>query len=281
MTWIAKVKSYLETIGKSTATQYQMALADFAEWYTSSYGEDPDPALLTDEEVREWRTHLTSVKHLKAASVNVRLSAVKGLARFYGRRIETTGVKQVQAPIEPLSSRDLGRLLVVADGEGWLEKRDVAMIALMARAGLRVSEVVALDVSDVELNARSGWALVRQGKGLKERQVPLSLETRKAVKVYLDVRPAWAESKKLFVSKTGKRLVTRDVQQMIASASSQARLSVHVTPHVLRHTFATRFLQSGGDLATLQAVLGHSSLTTTARYLHPNAAQVQEMVEGL
>jgi integrase/recombinase XerD len=85
----------------------------------------------------------------------------------------------------------------------------------------------------------------------------------------------------LFVSKTGQRMSRRDVQQLVRDAARRAGLGKRVTPHVLRRTFSTRFLQSGGDLATLQNILGHASLTTTARYLHPNAAQAQEMVEGL
>lgn len=280
MTWDEQAEAYLSSLGPSSARPYRAALADFAAWYRQSYGESPDSALLTEEEVREYRCYLSGVRNLKAASVNLRLSALKGLARFCGRRIEVRGVRRVEPPMEPLNGRELGRLLAAAEGEGWLDRRNVAILSLMARAGLRVSEVVGLGVEDVRLNDRSGWVLIRRGKGLKERRVPLSLEARKGPAAYLEVRPAWA-GKALFVSRGGERLTARDVQRLVATAARRAGLGRRVTPHLLRHTFATRFLRSGGDLATLQAVLGHSSLATTARYLHPDAARVQEMVEGL
>lgn len=283
MDWTESTETYLRTLNPSTANRYRAALSDFVAWYAQTYGGKPDPALLTGEEAREWRGHLSAVRNLKAATVNVRLSALKGLARFCGRQLQVKGVRQVQAPIEPLTGRELGRLLAAIEGDEdgrWLDKRNVALIAVMARAGLRVGEVVALDLNDVELNARSGWALIRRGKGLKERRVPLALEARKALVAYLEVRPEWAETA-LFVSKTGQRMQKRDVERMVTNAARRAGLSRRVTPHTLRHTFATRFLRKGGDLATLQSLLGHASLATTARYLHPDAARVQEMVEGL
>jgi len=173
----------------------------------------------------------------------------------------------------------LGRLLAALEGDDWISRRNRAMVALMARAGLRVGEVLALKPEDVELNARSGWVLVRKGKGMKERRVPLSAEARRELREYLEVRPQ--QSGPLFFSRTYQPLTGRDVQRVVVEAARRAGLGKRVTPHTLRHTFATRFLQAGGDLATLQTVLGHSNLSTTARYLHPDAGRVQEMVEEL
>jgi integrase/recombinase XerD len=114
---------------------------------------------------------------------------------------------------------------------------------------------------------------------MKERWVPLSAEARRELREYLEVRPQ--RSGPLFFSRTYQPLTGRDVQRVVAEAARRAGLEKRVTPHTLRHTFATRFLQAGGDLATLQTVLGHSNLSTTARYLHPDAGRVQEMVEEL
>ena len=284
MEWNETVETYLRTPRESTATQYRMALEDFHRWYVQTYGEEPDPALLTDEEARAYVAYLSGVRNLKAATVNLRLSALKGLARFCGRKLTIRGVRKVEQPIEPLNGRELGRLLAAVEnhdwGPEWLALRNLAIVALLARAGLRVGEVVALDVGDVELNERSGWVLVRRGKGLKERRVPLSREARKALQAYLEARPGWSGDA-LFVTKTGRRMDPGAVQRMVKAAARRAGIQKRVTPHVLRHTFATRFLRKGGDLATLQAILGHTNLATTARYLHPDAARVQEMVEGL
>ena len=247
------------------------------------YGETPTPDLLADIEAREWRNYLSGERGLKAATVNQRLAALKGLVRFCGRQLDVQGIKSVRPPIEPLTSRDLGRLLAVAEsavwGPPWLALRNAAMIALMAKAGLRVSEVAGLDVSDVEVKPLSGWATVRRGKGLKERRVPLSSHARKYLQKYLDARPEWA-GPPLFISKTGKRVHKRDVQRMISNTATSG-LERKVSAHVLRHTFATRFLRNGGDLATLRSILGHANIETTSRYLHPDAEGMQNMVEDL
>ena len=151
---------------------------------------------------------------------------------------------------------------------------------MTARAGLRVSEAVDLDVGDVQIHTRSGWATVRQGKGLKERRVPLSPLARRALDAYLEVRPE-AGTSALFLTKNWQRVSERAVQQMVESAAQRAGIEQKVTPHILRHTFATRFLAKGGDLATLRDILGHANVATTSRYLHSNAARMQGMVEEL
>jgi site-specific recombinase XerD len=283
--WNDIVERFVDSLNaETTAHQYRLGLRHFAHWYVQTYGEPPDPALLTGVEAREWRDFLSGERGLKAATVNQRLAALKGFARFCGRPLAVQGVKSVRSPIEPLSGRDLGRLLAVAEsvawGPPWLSLRNAAMIALMAKAGLRVSEVVGLNVSDVEIGARSGWATIRRGKGLKERRVPLSSSARKYLQAYLDARPEWA-GEPLFASKTGRRVHKRDVQRMVSNVAAHSGLQKTISAHVLRHTFATRFLRNGGDLATLQSVLGHANIETTSRYLHPDAEGIQNMVEDL
>ena len=284
MTWNEAVRAYLNTQRGITADRYRHALEDFAAWYRGTYGEEPEPKLLTDEEAREWRAYLAGVKKYAAATVNLRLSALKGLVRHAGSRLEVKGMRKVQQPIEPLSGRELGRLMRAVEqhewGADWMPLRNAALVALMARAGLRIGEVVGLDLEDVALNERSGWVTVRQGKGLKERRVPLSLQARKTLAGYLEVRPE-AETPALFLTKSCRRLGKRPVQRLVKSAAQRAGLQQDVTPHVLRHSFATRFLRKGGDLATLRDVLGHANLATTSRYLHADATRMQEMVEEL
>lgn len=154
------------------------------------------------------------------------------------------------------------------------------MIAVMGRAGLRVGEVVGLDVVDVTLRDRSGWVKVR-GKGRKERRAPLSNEARKVLEGYLAMRPESGDGA-LFISRDEQsRMTSRSVQQMVSRAAQIAGLERQVTPHTLRHTFASRYLEAGGTLAELRDILGHANIATTNRYSHASARRMQEMVERL
>ncbi len=281
MDFDTQVHAYLQTLNSDrTRRTYAHALEDFHTWYVQTYDEPPDATLLTAEEVREWRHHLATERRLAASTVNQRLAALKGLARHHGRELRVPGMKRVLPPVEPLNGRELGRLLAVAAGEDWQARRDAAILNLLARAGLRVGEVIALRPEDVTLSPRQGQVVVRAGKGLKERTVPLPKAAREALQTYLEVRPGWA-GEHLFVSRTGRPLAARDVQRLVEKTARRAGLKRRITPHMLRHTYATRALRRGVDLATLSRLLGHESLTTTARYLHPDRAQVAEMVEDL
>ena len=231
--------------------------------------------------MRDYRVYLTGIKGYKAATVNAYLAPIRAIVRAQGRTLKVKGVKQVQKPVDALDARDLGRLINAVDGPHWSDKRDVALINVLARAGLRVSEALALKVGDVELGPRSGKLLVREGKGLKSRTLALSSEARNTLKAYLQMRPKVAGDL-LFLSRTHRALDPRDVQRMVSEAARRAGIKFTVTPHTLRHSFATRFLaKNQGDIATLATILGHANISTTTRYLHPNAQRVQEMVEEM
>ncbi|RMH00926.1 MAG: hypothetical protein D6706_02850 [Chloroflexi bacterium] len=277
-----QVTEFLQSLNADyTRQRYKAALKEFAVWYHTSYGVPPDATRLTDQEARDWRAYLLTVRQLGASSVNLRLAALRSLARHFRLSLRVQGVQRVLPPVEPLTGRELGRLISAVAGQRWLDKRNVAIISLLARAGLRVGEVVTVRIDDLTLSERKGQVVVRHGKGLKERIVPLNRQVRQDVRAYLEVRPSVVETT-LFISRTGQPLANRDVQRLVADAARRAGLSRQVTPHTLRHTFATRALRQGKiDLATLSHLLGHSNLTTTARYLHPDQARVAEMIEEL
>jgi len=284
MTWHDDVARYLSTMGNdATRSKYAYALERFEAWYRQTYGDEPDAVLMTNQEARDWRAYMITVKKYAASTVNVRLSALTGVVRHSGGHLGIEYVKQVDKPVDPLTGRELGRLVRAIEqhqwGPTWWPLRNVAMVSVMARAGLRVGECVALDVGDIELRQRSGWATIRQGKGMKERKAPLSLQCRKDLRAYLDERPQ-NERPALFLTRFMDRISRRSVANILARARDRAGIE-HCTPHTLRHTFATRFIRKGGDVRTLQQILGHSNLETTARYLHPNAQEMQEMVETL
>ena len=269
------IDDFLTTLtSPRTAERYRAALEEFTAWYRQTNGTEPDWKLLTPVEVKDYIAYLQTVRRLSPASVNLRLAAIRSLLKHLGRSLRVKGPKQVTPPVKALSARELGRLLAAAEGS----PRDTAMLNLMARAGLRVGEVVRLHLTDVELNGRSGWLTICSGKGSKTRRVPLNSEVRQALKAWLDERPQSNEPV-LFLSHSGRPLAERDVQRMAAEYARTA--GVEASPHTLRHTFATRAVEKGVDIAALQALLGHSRLETTGRYLHPTAGRMQEAVEGL
>ena len=281
MSWAEAVEAFLSGLhSPRTQDRYRAALAEFASWYRQTFYDDPDPALLTDLEVRDYVAHLRSVRRLSPSSIHLRLAALRGLLKSLGRTLRVKGPRMQRAPVRALSARELGRLFAAAEGEGWIDKRNIALLALMAKAGLRVGEVVALEAEDIRLSERSGWAIIRSGKGNKRREVPLNAEVRAALRAYLEARPPFP-AERLFVSRTGAPLSARDVQRLVAALAQKARIEGKVTPHTLRHTFATRAVEKGVDLAALSALLGHESLATTSRYLHPSRERLAEAVERL
>jgi site-specific recombinase XerD len=156
-------------------------------------------------------------------------------------------------------------------------ERDSAIIAIGIYAGLRVSEICALDRSDVDLEELT--VHVRHGKGDKERFVPLHLDAAIAVETYLRHRSdAGAE---LFLSRQGTRLTPRSIQRMVRRVAADARLTKHLTPHKLRHSFATLLLERDADLVTVQELLGHADLSTTSIYTHVTARRKRSAVDRL
>ena len=269
------IADFLSTLtSPRTVERYRAALDEFAAWYNQTNQTEPDWNLLTAFEVKDYLAYLQTVKRLSPSSVNLRLAAIRSLLKHLGRSLKVKGPKQVPPPVKTLSSRELGRLLAAAEGN----LRDTAILNLLARAGLRVGEVVRLRLAELELNGRSGWLLIQNGKGNKSRRVPLNAETRQALKAWLEERTQTA-AEPVFLSQSGQPLSERDVQRMVAEYARIA--GVDATPHTLRHTFATRAIEKGVDIATLQALLGHSRLETTGRYLHPSAERLQEAVEGV
>jgi site-specific recombinase XerD len=296
MTWTEATEAYLkdpnlsDDLSDATRKKYRRAFKTFRDWYVQSYGEEPDPAMLTSEEVRVWRGHLQTVRGLAASTINTRLTALRCLARFHGNTLKVKGAKRVLEPVDVLTPRERGRMLKVLQGDRTMDYRNVAMFSIMVRAGLRVSEVVDLNVDDVEIRPRSGTVLVRFGKNRKERRVPLSKEARDALSAHLEKRAKrWPDTTVLFPTKTGGRLNARTVERMVANAARKALIHRPITPHTLRHTFATEFLSKKATndvsvlaaLATLQRLLGHDNIATTSRYLHPTRVQMQEMVEDM
>jgi len=273
---------FLATLAPATARAYAEDLRDFARWFEESNGRAPEPALVTGVDLREYQQHMLAVRGLKPATVNRRLSALKAWLRWCQEQGKISSLPRFprRASEPERAPRALDRLAVArferaVEREGNL--RDAAVIALMLHAGLRVGEVVSLRVEDVQVSERKGKVAVRSGKGMKRREVPLGPDARRAVREYLEAKKpeGW-----LFPGRSGGHMTARAVQEMVTKYARLAGLDPNgVTPHVLRHTFATRLLRGGADIVVVAGLLGHARLDTTARYTKPAWEDMVRVVE--
>ena len=215
-------------------------------------------------------------------SVARKLSALRAWGRYLRREgfiegdpagLVVSTRKEHKVPAH-LSVGEMEKLLDVPDTTEPLGRRDRAILELFYASGLRLSELVGLDVDDVNLAAR----IVRvMGKGAKERQVPFNTTTERVLRAWYTDRAALANSPALFVNARGGRLTGRSVQRLVARCMSSCSTRFGISPHALRHSFATHLLERGADLRAIQELLGHVQLSTTQRYTHVNAAQLLDV----
>lgn len=292
-TWQKEWEEWLQESGRSSKTikAYVQDVRVFARWFESQ-GEVFFPGDLSSIDLRAWREYSLGVEQVSPATWNRRRATMRVYAEFckqrYGMRSDPLrGVQEAEeAELAPrwLEMRDLGRFLrqveMVCNGAStlaWRRQalRDAAIIGLMVWAGLRENEVASLDLNDVELRERSGRVIIRRGKGDKRREVPLGAEVRRALGEWIAVRGQAPGA--LFFGKGTGRISTRLIQRRVAEIGRLA--GVEVTPHMLRHTFAKRVLDKGGQLTVVQRLLGHARLETTARYVQPGWSDLARAVE--
>jgi integrase/recombinase XerD len=216
------------------------------------------------------------------------LSAIRSLhALLVAERLATLNpTDEVDAPrpgrrLPELLSRDeIEALLSAPDPRRAPGRRDRAMLELLYATGLRVSELVTLHLNDVDLETRM---LVARGKGSKERVVPVGAPAAEALKAYLfgarDVLLRGRRSKDLFVTPRGGRMTRQGFAKLLARHARAAGIRRRVSPHKLRHSFATHLLEGGADLRAVQAMLGHADVSTTQIYTHVDRTHVRRLYE--
>jgi integrase/recombinase XerC len=233
------------------------------------------------------------------ASAARKLSALRSFTRYLRREglierdpaaLALTPRREQKVPAH-LSVDEMTKLLEAPDASAPLGRRDRAILELFYASGLRLSELVALDVEDVNLSER----IVRvAGKGGKERLVPFNMNAQKALRDWYRDRPALRAARSqasgprpraagskggdpVFLNARGGRLTGRSVQRFVAHYVAGCSTRFGISPHALRHSFATHLLQRGADLRAIQELLGHVQLSTTQRYTHVNAAHLLEV----
>jgi integrase/recombinase XerC len=293
-----------------TSAAYKSDLSQLFEFSTrhlQKAGTVLQPSDLNLDLIRAYMAELHRLGQSRS-SVARKLSALRTFVRFLRKegRIETDPTVLAASPRREqrvpthLSIDEMSQLLDAPDASSPLGRRDCAILELLYASGLRLGELVGLDIEDVNLRAR----IVRvTGKGDKERLVPFHANAQKALRVwYTDRallraprRPGAGNTKPrgrvpgtaaprgsasadpLFVNARGTRLTGRSVQRLVACYVSACSSRFGISPHALRHSFASHLLQRGADLRAIQELLGHVQLSTTQRYTHVNTAQLLEV----
>ncbi len=272
--------------GRPLAARSREAYAHQVRRYLAWLGDrspvDGNP--LADDDARDWavrdyKRHLKAVERWKPASVNLALAAVDsfytqlGLGRPIVRREDLA--KGAPRAITEEQQRRLLRM-----GER-AKARDRAIVVLLLYTGLRLAELVALDVDDVKMSARKGIVVVRSGKGDAYREVPLNALVRQVVEEWLTERKAMAavDERAVFVGRSGRRLSKRSVDDVVRGLGKDAGISL--SAHILRHTFLTRLARQGSDLVLVAELAGHRRLETTRRYSLPSDIDRLLAVENL
>lgn len=269
---------------KNTVRAYVRDVEEFVQWFSETVGEF-SPGQITVVDVQEFKSYLYNVKRNKPVSVNRKLSALESFCEFLvntGHLKDNPAAKvkkikyQKTADVAALSNSELYRLKRMFYLED--NKRDIAIFELMINTGLREAEVCNLKLDDIIMSERKGVVIVRSGKGEKYREVPLNANVRRALQAYLEVRPN--RGNYLFVSNKSDRLSESQLYRIIRKYADMAGIKAH--PHMLRHTFATKLLREGRiDLPTLQNLLGHANINTTAVYTRATMQDLEKAVEIL
>jgi integrase/recombinase XerC len=264
-----------------TIRAYAEDLAQFSGYLQRELGRPPRPGDVDHLLVRGFLAELHQ-RGLRKSSAARRLAGLRSFFRYLCRegRLAANPTRALATPRQEkripsvLDESQVASLLELP-GEGLAAVRGRAILELLYGTGIRCAEAVALDVHEVDLDARMVRVL---GKGRKERVVLFGRRAQQALSGWLAERARLrSRSDALFLNARGGRLTGRSVRALVASRAKQVALARRCSPHTLRHSFATHLLMRGADLRAIQELLGHSSLSTTQRYTHVDTRHIIEV----
>ena len=273
LAWLESERRY----GANTLAAYESDLDDYLGYAGGDAGSAPPDR----RRFRGWLADMAG-RGLARTTVARRVSALRSFYRFCGRtgRVNINDLSWLRAPRPPKSvpkpvSEEDARALLAAifrrRGDDWAKQRDFALLMMLYGSGLRISEALDLTRRDVPVG---DWLRIT-GKGGKIREVPVLPAIAEAVAAYVGACPFdGGPDAPLFVSARGNAFSARAAQRLVESLRLELSLPAHVTPHALRHAFATHLLGNGADLRAIQELLGHASLSTTQRYTNVDEAHL-------
>lgn len=284
--WLT-LRSALDGISENTLSAYRNDVAEFLTFLTQHKGEAQGLAPLQRVSVPDMRAWMAQTRRsgVSARSLARKLSAVKSFYRWFSERegFDATPLlsmrspkfeKKLPRPLAPDAAAAVIDTVDLQSSEPWVGARDVAVITLLYGCGLRISEALGLIGSDAPLSP----VLRILGKGGKERIVPVIDAARSAVDRYVSLCPyPLPEDGPLFRGVRGGALSRRQVAKVMQQTRMQLGLPSTATPHAMRHSFATHLLEAGGDLRSIQELLGHAKLATTQNYTAVNTTQLMDV----
>jgi integrase/recombinase XerC len=239
--------------------------------------------------IRKYMAYLNEQQYSKSTTAR-KLATLRSFYKFLVKRNHVTSnpVTSIKTPKQEkklpkfLDYEDVQRLLNTPPAESWLGARDRAIMETLYSTGMRVSELVALNMDDVDF---LGEVIHIRGKGKKERLAPIGSSALQAIQHYIEFRnrrmanDSSFDTRVLFANKHGQRLSTRSVRRKMDKYLTMAGLDPSISPHTLRHSFATHMLNNGADLRSVQELLGHQSLSTTQVYTHVTTSKIKEVYD--
>ena len=255
-------------LSNNTAKAYEADISSFFQWLDN---EDLKYKNLQEDHINQYISFLFQRK-MRSSSVNRKISSIKSFYIFLVKRnfVENSPLNDLVTPKqekylpESMSEAEVDKLLNSPDVANKIENRDKAMIEMLYATGMRISELVNLKITDVDMKR----CVVKVfGKGSKERLVPFGETALDSLKSYLNDREQ-SSSKEIFLSNRGKKMTRVAFWQRVKIYLIRENLKNSISPHTLRHAFATHLLNRGADLRSVQLLLGHSDLSTTQIYTH-------------
>ena len=273
-----------------TVAAYGRDLRRFLVFLTDHLGASPGRSQLESLKVADFRAYLAARRGAGLASRSLarELSSLRAFFRYLEQNqiLTNAAIGAVRSPKlphtlpRPLSEQAALRVVREAGSmarEPWIARRDAAVITLLYGCGLRISEALGLNLGD----RPAGDVMTIRGKGGKQRLVPVLPAVDAAIDSYLEACPhALSPEGPLFVGVRGARLNPRAIQAVVARLRAALGLPETATPHALRHSFATHLLSAGGDLRTIQELLGHASLSTTQHYTEVDTERLAEVYQA-
>jgi integrase/recombinase XerC len=276
-----------KNLSDKTILNYATDCDRFFKYLASSY--ITELAHIDVKVMREYVARLYEAGYARS-TIARHLACLRSLFRYLYQReiVEANPLLLLHAPKKTrrlpqfLYGQEVEQLLAGPQQEGSLAIRDRAILELFYSSGLRIGEAVRVDLGDIDLKLRS---LIVKGKGRKERMAPIGKQAADAIGAYLmKARPALAQGPArpgdpLFVNWRGRRLSTRGLYKIIVKYLRELGLARHLTPHALRHTFATHLLDGGADLRSVQELLGHARMSSTQIYTHVSGERIKKVYE--